>query len=291
VNHRAGPGLWRRVSRVRGGRGALLFLGLLAAVSALTPTLPIASPLRMGARPLQPPSLAHAFGTDDLGRDMLARVVWGTRVSLLVGLASAAIATLLGTAIGACAGYAGGVTDRMLMRLTDAALILPTFILILIVVAVFGAHIATVILIIGLTSWPQTARVARAEFLTLRQREFVLAARSAGVSDPRIVTAHVLPNALPPIAVTATLRAGTGILTEASLGFLGASDPNVISWGQLLLGAVQLMREAWWTVLFPGAAISLTILALNILGDALADARPTGWRPPAAAGSAATSRA
>jgi Binding-protein-dependent transport system inner membrane component len=155
----------------------------------------------------------------------------------------------------------------------------------------FGAPIATVILIIGLTSWPQTARVARAEFLTLREREFVLAARSAGGSDPRIMTAHVLPNALPPIVVTATLRAGTGILTEAALGFLGASDPNVISWGQLLLGAVQVMREAWWTVLFPGAAISLTILALNILGDALADARPTGWRPPAAAGSAATSRA
>ena len=174
----------------------------------------------MAARPLQPPSLAHPFGTDDLGRDMLARVVWGTRVSLLVGLASAAIATLVGTAVGGCAGYAGGFADRVLMRLTDAVLILPTFILILIVVAVFGAHIGTVILIIGLTSWPQTARVARAEFLTLREREFVLAAKSGGVPDGRIMAAHVLPNALPPIAVTATLRAGTGILTEASLGFL-----------------------------------------------------------------------
>jgi peptide/nickel transport system permease protein len=263
--------LWARATRVRGGRAMLLFLALLVAVSVLTPHVPLRSPFSMSFRPLQPPSSAHLFGTDDLGRDVFSRVLWGTRVSLLVGIASALIATVVGTIVGATAGFMGRWTDRVLMRMTDAVLILPTFVLILIVVAVFGAGIGVVILIIGLTSWPQTARVARAEFLSLREREFILAARSAGARDLRIMARHVLPNALPPIAVTATLRTGTAILTEASLGFLGASDANVISWGQLLLGAVQVMREAWWTVLFPGAAISLTILALNVLGDMLAE--------------------
>lgn len=257
---------------------AVVFLGLLLVVGVLTPILPLPSPRSMTARPLQSPSWTHLFGTDDLGRDVFARVVWGTRVSLSVGLASAAIATAIGTMVGALAGYAGGTLDRALMRITDASLVLPTFVLILIVVAIFGASVGLVILIIGLTSWPQTARVARAEFLTLREREFVLAARSSGASDARIVRVHLLPNALPPILVTATLRVGTAILTEASLGFLGASDPNAISWGQLLLNALQVMRDAWWTVAFPGLAISLTILALNSVGDTLAARAATPGR-------------
>ncbi|HXJ78132.1 MAG TPA: ABC transporter permease [Candidatus Methylomirabilis sp.] len=249
---------------------ALPFLGILFVLSVLTPILPLPSPRAMTARPLQSPSAAHVFGTDDLGRDVFSRVLWGARISLVVGLASAAIATLVGTIVGALAGYAGGGLDRVLMRITDASLVLPTFVLILIVVAIFGANVSKVILIIGFTSWPQTARVARAEFLSLREREFVLAARSCGSSASRIVWRHLLPNALPPILVTATLRVGTAILTEASLGFLGASDPNAISWGQLLLNALQVMRDAWWTVAFPGLAISLTILALNSVGDMLA---------------------
>lgn len=224
----------------------------------------------MTARPLAAPSATHPFGTDDLGRDVLSRVVWGTRVSLLVGVAAALIATLIGTVIGGLSGFLGGWTDRALMRLTDAVLILPTFILILIIVAIFGATTGIVILIIGSTSWPQTARIARAEFLALREREFVLAARSSGVGDHRIMWRHILPNALPTIATTATLRAGTAILTESSLGFLGASDANVISWGQLLLNSLQVMRDAWWSVAFPGLAIAATILALNILADAWA---------------------
>jgi peptide/nickel transport system permease protein len=248
---------------------ALVFLGLLLALSLLTPILPILSPRAMTARPLQSPTWAHLFGTDDLGRDVFARVLWGTRVSLAVGFASAAIATGVGIVVGGLAGYAGGQIDRALMRITDASLVLPTFVLILIVVAIFGASLEVVILIIGLTSWPQTARVARAEILALREREFVVAARSSGAGDARILWAHLLPNALPPIVVTATLRVGTAILTEASLGFLGASDPNAISWGHLLLNSLQVMRDAWWTVLFPGLAISMTILALNSAGDTL----------------------
>jgi peptide/nickel transport system permease protein len=224
----------------------------------------------MAARPLQAPTLAHPFGTDDLGRDVFSRVIWGTRVSLAVGVASAAIAAAIGILVGGLAGYLGGLVDRALMRLTDASLVLPIFVLILIVVAIFGATVGIIVLIIGLTSWPQTARVTRAEFLTLRERDFVVAARSGGSSDARILWAHLLPNALPPIVVTATLRVGTAILTEASLGFLGASDPNTISWGHLLLNGLATMRDAWWIVLFPGLAISSTILALNAVGDALA---------------------
>lgn len=267
----ARPGvLWQRLGRVRGARIAMLFLVFLVVLAVLAPVLPLREPTSMAARPLRAPSAVHPFGTDDLGRDVLSRVVWGTRVSLVVAVAAALLATLVGTSVGALAGYFGGWTDRVLMRLTDAALILPTFILILIIVAIFGAKLTIVILIIGLTSWPQTARIARAEFLTLREREFVLAARGVGAGTRRLMWGHILPNALPPIATTTTLRAGTAILTEASLGFLGASDPNAISWGQLLLNSLQVMRDAWWSVAFPGLAIALTILALNFLADALA---------------------
>lgn len=262
---------WKALGRVPGGRAALGFLLFVGAVALAAPWLPLPSPLALSGQPLQPPSLSHLFGTDDLGRDVLARVAWGARTSLLVGLAAAAIATLLGGAVGSLTGYVGGWVDRVLMRLTDAMLTLPTFLVILLVIAIFRANLGLVIAIIGLTSWPQTARVARAEFLTLRERDFVVAARATGVGDARVMWRHLFPNALPAVMATAALRVGTAILTEASLGFLGASDPDAISWGQLMLNALQVMRDAWWIVAFPAAAVALTILALNVVADVSAD--------------------
>ena len=250
------------------GFGLMLALVLLAILAhVIAPTDPFAS---VGS-PLTPPSRTHAFGTDDLGRDVWSGIVHGTRTSLTVTLAVVAIASIMGVAVGAVAGYRGGGIDDLLMRGTEAVQIVPRFFLAVIVIALFGPGLDRVVLVLGLTSWPAIARVVRAETLSLARREFVDAAHALGARTARILLRHVLPNALPTALVVISLNAASIILLEASLGFIGLGDPRTISLGYLANNAQRFLRVAWWMTLFPGAAIALAVLALNLVGDALSD--------------------
>ena len=244
---------------------AFVVLAILAHVVA--PVDPFAS---VGA-PLTPPSRGHALGTDDLGRDVFAGIVHGTRTSLAVTLAVTAIATILGVAVGAVAGYRGGGVDDVLMRGTEAVQIVPRFFLAVIVIALFGPGLDRVVLVLGLTSWPAIARVVRAETLSLARREFVDAAHALGAKTGRILLRHVVPNALPTALVVISLNAAAVILLEAGLGFMGLGDPRSISLGYLANNAQRFLRVAWWMTVFPGAAIALAVLGLNLVGDALGD--------------------
>ena len=248
------------------GLGLTLGLIVLAVFAdALAPADPFASV----APPLSPPSRAHAFGTDDLGRDVLAGIVHGARTSLLVVASVTALAAVLGVAIGGVAGYRAGAIDDVLMRLTDFVLIVPRFFLAVVVIALFGAGLDRLILVLGLTSWPTIARVVRAQTLSLSRREFVQAARALGATDARLLLRHVLPGALPSALVIISLNAAGVILLEAGLSFIGLGDPQRMSWGYLASNAQRFLRVAWWVALFPGVAIGLAVLGLNLLGDAL----------------------
>jgi peptide/nickel transport system permease protein len=263
---------WLRYRKHRGAVAALVVVTGLTAVALAAPALAPHDPSALGAMALSAPSPRHPMGTDHLGRDVLSAVLWGLRISLLVGFCSAVISLVLGVCVGAATGYFGGRLDDLLMRATDALMVLPVFFLILIVVAVFGGSIWKLIAMIGITNWPPIARVVRAEFLSLREREFVSAARVVGVGHLKIMYWHILPNALPVVIPTTSLRTAGAIITEASLSFLGVGDPNVISLGQMLMHALQFMRMAWWTAMFPGLVIFVTVLALNLVGDGLTDA-------------------
>lgn len=251
---------------------ALLVVALLTVAALLAPALAPYDPLALGDTALNAPSVRHPMGTDHLGRDILSGVLWGLRVSLVVGLGAALISVVLGILIGGPAGYFGGRLDNWLMRATDAFMVLPTFFLVLLVVSVFGASMWKLIALIGITNWPPIARLVRAEFLSLRERDFALAARTIGAGHLMIMLRHILPNAIPVIIPTLSLRTAGAILTEASLSFLGVGDPNVVSLGQMLMFALQFMRMAWWTAAFPGLAIFIIVLALNLVGDGLNDA-------------------
>src|SRR5919108_5802483 len=245
----------------------LLFIALALAAHVVAPTDPFAS---VGS-PLTPPSRTHTFGTDDLGRDVFSGIVHGTRTSLTVAFAVIAIASVLGIAVGAVAGYRGGSVDDLLMRGTEAVQIVPRFFLAVIVIALFGPGLDRVVFVLGLTSWPAIARVVRAETLSLVRREFVDAAHALGAKTWRVLLRHVLPNALPTALVIISLNAASVILLEAGLGFIGLGDPHAVSLGYLANNAQRFLRVAWWMAVFPGAAIALAILGLNLLGDALAD--------------------
>ena len=222
---------------------------------------------------LMPPSAAHLLGTDTLGRDVLSRIIYGARVSLLVGFVAVGIATLVGVLVGALARYYGGVLDQILMRLVDLMLCFPTIFLILAVIAVLGPSIWNIMAIIGLTSWMGVARLVRAEFLSLREREFVVAARALGASDARLIWRHLLPNALTPVMVSATLGVAGAILVESSLSFLGLGvQPPTPSWGNMLTMGKDNIEIAWWLSVFPGLAILVTVMSYNLLGEGIREA-------------------
>lgn len=262
--------LGRFLSQPAGLLGSVLVL--LALVTAIFASqIAPGDPFTISNDVLKPPSLAHLFGTDDFGRDIFRSVVHGSRVSLLVGFVSAFTALLIGVVIGGVAGFVGGLVDDLLMRLTELFQVVPRFFLILITVALLGSNIWVIVLLLGLTYWPGTARLLRAQVLSIRARDYVLAARAVGVPGSRILIRHVLPGALPPIITQLSFHAGGAILVEAGLSFLGLGDRNLVSWGILLNNAQQFVRQAWWMSAFPGLAITLTILGLNLLADALND--------------------
>jgi len=231
-------------------------------------------PKRIIDRPLLGPGEgdAPAFGTDYLGRDVLAGVVNGGTISLSVALVSVVLVVIIGVTVGALAGYYGGWLDTLLMRVTEVFQVLPALLFAMVVVALFEPSTRTIAVAIGLASWPGTARLTRAEFLRLKNLEFVKAARAIGASDFRIISRVILPNAMPPLIVTTTLIMGAAILFESGLAFLGLGDPNSQSWGQMIGLNRQTFLNGWWTVTFPGLAIFATVLSFSLIGDGLQDA-------------------
>jgi peptide/nickel transport system permease protein len=267
-------GFWRALRRNRLAIvGGVIVLGL-AMLALLAPWIAPWDPNRPDVRKiLEAPSALHVLGTDQLGRDVLSRMLYGSRVSLAVGFVSVGIATTIGLMLGAAAGYHGGLIDAAIMRLVDLMLVFPRFFLLLAVLAFLKPSIWTIMAVIGLTGWMGVARLVRAEFLALREREFVMWSQSIGASGFRIIWRHILPNALAPVLVAMTLGIPAAILTESGLSFLGLGvQPPHATWGQILNEGKDAIELAWWLSVYPGLAILLTVLSYNLLGEGIRDA-------------------
>ena len=252
-----------------------LGLGLTLCViglAALAPLLTSFDPFALSGNSLTPPSLAHVFGTDALGRDVLSGVLFGARTSLLVAGAVSLLSFASGLAVGLAGGFIGGWLDDVLLRMTELLQVLPRFFLVIVVVALLGPGLDRLVLVLGLTSWPLLARVVRGEVLVLRHAEFVLAARATGATTAELLWRTILPNVLPGALVVAGLVFAQTLLLEASLGFLGLGDPNAMSWGLLAGQAQPFLRVAWWLPFFPGVAITIAVLGVNLLTDTVSTA-------------------
>jgi peptide/nickel transport system permease protein len=248
----------------------LVLVGLTAATASVL--FPF-SPWDMRGAPFAAPGeMDFLLGSDSLGRDVAAGIAYGARVSLLIGGVSTAVSLLLGVSLGAIAGYAGGLVDDGIMRFSEFFQTVPSFVLAVVLVAIFSPSLGSIVVAIAIVSWPPVTRVIRAEFLSLRSREFVQAAEILGRSQLAIVFREILPNALTPIIVLASLMVANAILLESGLSFLGLGDPNMMSWGFMIGAGRSVIRLAWWMSVFPGLAIFLTVLALNLVGEGLSDA-------------------
>lgn len=263
---------WRIFARNSTATFGAIVLAVLIPLAILGPFLAPFDPARVNAGPpMAAPHWPHLFGTDDLGRDVFSRVADGLRVSLLVGFGAASFSTGLGVVVGGVAGFFGRFIDDLLMRITEIFQVIPRFFLGVLLVAFFGASIFNIIFAIAILSWPEVARVVRSEFLSLRARQFVDAARVAGASRRALIFREILPNAMGPVVVNGTLLVGQAMLLEAGLSYLGLGDPSLVSLGVMLQEAQQIMRTAWWTTAFPGLMIFLAVLSLNLVGDGLND--------------------
>jgi len=249
----------------------LIIISVMMLMAIFAPFIAVEDPLEINhdAR-LEAPSKEHIFGTDNLGRDIFSRMVYGGRVSLSVGFIAVFVSLVIGVLLGGLSGYYGGWIDNMIMRLVEVMYCFPTFFLIMMIITFLGPSIVNVMIVIGLTSWAGLCRLVRAEFLTLRERDFVHSAEVQGVSDMRIIFRHILPNAMAPVYVSATLSVGGAILIESALSFLGlgVQIPNP-SWGNILTAGKNYMDYAWWLTVFPGFAILLTVLSFNLIGEGL----------------------
>ena len=264
----------KRFARNRGAMIGLVILLAVVAFALLAPTLFPQSPWRTVGRPFLAPFVMDRFplGTDTLGRNIAAGLVHGARVSLMIGVVSTLVALLIGVPLGAVAGYAGGFVDDALMRFTEFFQTIPSFALAIVMVAILQPQLGSIVLAIGVVSWPPVARLVRGEVLSLRSREYVQAAVTIGQSTPRIILSQILPNTIAPIIVMGSLMIGSAILLESSLSFLGLGDPNLMSWGYMVGAGRTRLIDAWWISFFPGLAIFLTVLALNLAGEGLNDA-------------------
>lgn len=253
--------------------GIIIVLALFA-VSLLAPWFALFDPNAIDLKQvLMPPSGVHPFGTDPLGRDVFSRMIWGAGISLKVGFVATGIAILIGTVLGALAGYYGRWVDTVIMRIVDIMLCFPTFFLILAVIAFLDPSIWNIMIVIGLTGWMGVTRLVRADFITLKERDFVQAARAIGAGDLRIIFLHILPNAMASVLVTATLGVAGAILTESALSFLGIGvQPPTPSWGNILTAGKDNIDIAWWLSFYPGLAILITVLGYNLLGEGIRDA-------------------
>jgi peptide/nickel transport system permease protein len=266
---------WRRFRRHRLALLGATVLGGVVGVCLVGPLLiPESAANRVDPTLFRaPPSLAHPFGSDDVGRDILWRTIYGGRISLAIGALSIALAMTIGVVLGSVAGFYGRWADTLIMRLTDAMLSMPSLLLLIVLTRILGPSVPTIILVIGLLNWMQVTRIVRANFLSLREQDFVLAAIALGVPNRNIIFRHVVPNTLAPVVVAATLGVGYAIILEASASFLGLGvQPPTASWGSMLYRAQGLMIQAPWVAIFPGLMILVTVMAINFLGDGLRDA-------------------
>jgi peptide/nickel transport system permease protein len=259
------------------------FLSVVVLAALLAPLLYPGDPLAMVARPFLWPGQdpAYPLGTDSMGRDVLSGILHGARISLFVGLVATALGLSFGIIVGATAGYFGGRTDDLLVRLIEIFQTIPSFVLLVVMVAIAQPTAPVVTIAIAVITWPTVARLTRAEFRSIREKDFVMAARSLGYGHARIIFREILPNALPPLIVTSSVMVATAILMESALSFMGLGDPNVVSWGSMIGAGRELIRTAWYLTALPGLAIVFTVLALNLIGDGLNDAlnpRFTGER-------------
>lgn|SRR5579871_24093 len=274
-HQRSGPSLWARYAR---HRGAVLALGVVTIVVAIALLTPVLVPQAAAIQPhpqnmLHTPDAAHPLGTDEVGRDILARLMYASRISLTVGVLAMLVSIGLGVSVGALAGYFGGWVDTVLMRFTDALLSIPVLFLLIALAVVLGPSVRTLIVAIGALSWMELARIIRANILSLREREFVEAARAIGAVDLLIIARHILPNTFGPIVVAGTLNVGNAMLTEAAVSYLGLGvQPPTPSWGNMLFNAQSYLWNAPWVALYPGLMIVVTVLAINFVGDGLRDA-------------------
>ncbi len=276
----AGDSQWsiaaRHLRRNRLALAGLVVVVLLYLVAFLAPLLAPYDPIAQGDLTTMgylPPRPGHWLGTDQFGRDMLSRIIYGARISLAIGFIAVAIAIVLGSLLGAIAGYLGGKVDAVIMRFTDMVMAFPRLVLLIMIIALFEPNLTLIILVLGLTQWPGTARLVRGEVLSLREQEFVQAARALGFGRSRIILRHLIPNVLAPVIVAATLGIGNTIVLEAGLSFLGIGvQPPTPSWGTLVTDGRQNLIGAWWVATFPGLAIVMTVLAFNLVGDGLRDA-------------------
>ncbi len=276
----AGASQWaiaaRHFRRNRLALAGLVIVVVLYLVAFLAPLIAPYDPLAQGnlaTTSYLPPGGAHLLGTDQFGRDILSRIIYGARISLAVGFIAVAIAIVLGSLLGAIAGYLGGKVEAVIMRFTDMVMAFPRLVLLIMIIALFKPSLFLIILVLGLTQWPGTARLVRGEVLSLREQEYIQAARALGFGRARIILRHLIPNVLAPVIVAATLGIGNTIVLEAGLSFLGMGvQPPTPSWGTLVADGRQNLIGAWWVATFPGLAVVLTVLAFNLVGDGLRDA-------------------
>jgi len=265
-------GFWRRYSRSRSGVLGLIILSGVVTVALLAPVLYPGNPFQIVGAPFQSPFGDFLLGTDSLGRNIAAGLAHGARTSLLIGVMATLLAVAVGAFVGGLAGYYGGWLDDGLMRLTEFFQTIPFFIFAIVLVAILSPSVQNIIMAIAIVTWPPVARLVRGEFMAMRSRDFVSASVCLGTSDAAIISRDILPNCLSPIIVTGSLMVATAILIESALAFLGLGDPNVMSWGFMIASGRTFLRSAWWLCAFPGTAILLAVLSINLVGEGLNDA-------------------